>query len=236
MQILRILVGLLIAAVVAAQTRLDDAPAQFNCRTYAVTSADAAFIVKSTSAAVTLFALPARYKVVGVTVEHSVAWDDGAGPITACTVGIGDSSSAVAYNAVAFDIRQAVGATVFQDTTLFKSTTKASRDVLATFTSTGSNFGITASTITAATNANPTSLTSVGHGLQTGNPVTISGATGNWTPINGTFSITRTGADTFTIAVDATTFGALTGSPVIGAKTFLTGGTLSVTVCTVRRP
>ena len=69
-------------------------------------------------------------------------------------------------------------------------------------------------TITAATNANPVSLTSVGHGQMTGTVVVISGATGNWTPINGTFTITVTGADTFTIPVNSTTFGALTGSPV----------------------
>lgn len=70
--------------------------------------------------------------------------------------------------------------------------------------------------ITAASNASPVSFTSTGHGFNASSrpKVTISGATGNWTPINGTFTATITGANTFTIPVDSTTFGALTGTIV----------------------
>lgn len=235
MRITTAIASLLLTCLCSAQNQPSTPPSPVACRTYSVLSTNAAFIAKSSTPAVTLFTLPARSKVLGVTVEHSVAWDDGAGPMSACTVSVGDSSSATAYTS-ATNILQAPGATVFQDTALWKSTTKASRAVTATFTSTGSNFGITASTITAATNAATVELTSTAHGLQTGNTITISGATGNWTPINGSFTATRTGADTFTIPVNSTTFGALTGSPVIGAKTFLAGGSLTITICTVRRP
>lgn len=70
--------------------------------------------------------------------------------------------------------------------------------------------------ISAASNANPVSLTSTAHGFNTNSrpKITISGATVNWTPINGTFTATITGANTFTIPVDSTTFGALTGTVV----------------------
>lgn len=68
--------------------------------------------------------------------------------------------------------------------------------------------------ISAATNANPVVLTSTAHGfLLTARPrVTISGATGSWTPINGTFTATVIDANTFSIAVNSTTFGALAGT------------------------
>jgi hypothetical protein len=78
----------------------------------------------------------------------------------------------------------------------------------------GVSSGRTAVSVTAATNANPASLTSTAHGLATGDRVTISGATGSWTPLNGTWAVTVTGANTFTVPVDSTAFGALAGTVV----------------------
>lgn len=70
--------------------------------------------------------------------------------------------------------------------------------------------------ITVASNANPVSLTSAAHGLATGQVVTITGATGAWAAINGTFTVTVTGVNTFTIPVDSTAFGVLAGAPIFG--------------------
>jgi uncharacterized protein (TIGR03437 family) len=67
--------------------------------------------------------------------------------------------------------------------------------------------------ITAATNANPVVFTtSADHGLISGQTVLISGATGSWTPVNGSFVVTVKDSDTFSIAVDSTNFGTLSGS------------------------
>ena len=82
----------------------------------------------------------------------------------------------------------------------------------------------TTKAITAATNANPTVLTAASHGFSTNDKIrlNISGATGNWTPINGaTVTITVIDANRFSVPVDATSFGALTGSPVFPDGTFL---------------
>lgn len=84
--------------------------------------------------------------------------------------------------------------------------------------------------ISAATNANPVSLTSANHGLTTGQRITISGATGSWTPINGTFTITRTGANTFTIPIDSSGFGALTGTVVAGGASGMQGAIYGILV------
>lgn len=55
--------------------------------------------------------------------------------------------------------------------------------------------------VTGATNANPIEVTTqFGHGLSTGNSVTISGVGGN-TAANGTFTITKTAANKFTVGV-----------------------------------
>lgn len=67
-------------------------------------------------------------------------------------------------------------------------------------------------TITGATNASPIVITSVGHGLQTGTRVTISGVLGN-TAANGTWTITRIDADTFSL-IGSTGNGAYTSGGI----------------------
>jgi len=71
--------------------------------------------------------------------------------------------------------------------------------------------------VSAASNASPVSLTSASHGFSTYYLpiVTISGGTGNWAAINGTWTATITGANTLTIPVDSTAFGALAGTIVL---------------------
>lgn len=70
--------------------------------------------------------------------------------------------------------------------------------------------------VTDATNTAPITITSTAHGLKTGNIVTVAGVLGN-TGANGTFQITRTGADTFQ----------LDGSTGNGA--YVSGGTWKTT-------
>lgn len=71
--------------------------------------------------------------------------------------------------------------------------------------------------ISAASNASPVSFTTT-HGFDwqsattTTPTITISGGTGNWAAVNGTWTFTPTSATTGTIPVDSTAFGALTGT------------------------
>lgn len=75
-------------------------------------------------------------------------------------------------------------------------------------------------TISAATNANPVEFTTASdHGLTTGDSVILSGFTGGWTSCNGTFVATVTDTNKFTIAVDSTGFGALSGTPLLVCTT-----------------
>jgi hypothetical protein len=69
----------------------------------------------------------------------------------------------------------------------------------------------------AASNANPVSFTATAHGFDTNSLplVTISGGTGNWAAVNGTWTATITGANTFTIPVNSTTFGAVSGTLLV---------------------
>jgi hypothetical protein len=229
--------GLLLALGLKAQIIVDGLPDNVpSCATYTVTRTNAAFKAAAATADVTLFTLLARRKINAVTVKHSAQFSDGAGAMTDVSVSVGDSSSTTAYTlALSIGEVTAVSDTAFQDTVLFKSTTMAARAVLARFTATARNFGAVSVAITAATNANPVELTAAAHGLATGAHVTISGATGNWTAINGSWTVTVTGGGTFTIPVDSTSFGALAGAPVYDA-TFLTGGSVGISICTVRLP
>lgn len=81
------------------------------------------------------------------------------------------------------------------------------------FVATGTR-AVTSVTISAGSNANPVSLTSTAHGFDSNSRplVIITGGTGNWTAINGTWIATVTGANTFTIPVNSTSFGAFAGS------------------------
>lgn len=63
---------------------------------------------------------------------------------------------------------------------------------------TGSGSFKDSGSITGATNASPIVITSASHGLTTGTRVTISGVGGN-TAANGTFTITRLDANTFSL-------------------------------------
>jgi len=80
-------------------------------------------------------------------------------------------------------------------------------------TLTGTPMG-TSIQITAATNNNPARLTAFGNGFVSGTTptITISGATGNWTPLNGTFVVKIIDSNTFSVPVDSSKFGPLTGT------------------------
>lgn len=96
----------------------------------------------------------------------------------------------------------------------------------------GINSGSNVTTaVTAATNATAAVLTSTGHNFPVGTGVTLtfSGFTGNWTPLNGAQAITVIDANTFSVAINSTAFGALTGSPVyLSGSAFTIDGTATV--------
>lgn len=71
--------------------------------------------------------------------------------------------------------------------------------------------------IASATNASPVVFTvSGGHGFNVSSLplVTISGGTGNWTAVNASLTATVLSSTTFSVAVDSTAFGAVTGTLV----------------------
>lgn len=90
--------------------------------------------------------------------------------------------------------------------------------------------------VTAATNANPVEITTAtAHGLISGERYTISGATGSWTPINGVFVVTVTSTTKFTIPVNSTGFGALTGTVIVGGAKGMQAGSYSLVITPSRK-
>lgn len=57
-----------------------------------------------------------------------------------------------------------------------------------------------------------------GFSLRSTPTITISGMTGSWAPINGSFTATVTGTTTITIAVNSSGFGAVTGTAVVTTR------------------
>lgn len=78
-------------------------------------------------------------------------------------------------------------------------------------------------TLTSSTAANPCVVTATAHGLQTGDVVTIAGHAGTTPTINGSRTVTRVDANSFSVAVD--TSGGSTGS---GGTATPTSGSLSL--------
>ncbi len=70
--------------------------------------------------------------------------------------------------------------------------------------------------VSAATNASPVVFTATAHQFPLGSfpKIVVSGATVGWTAINGTFQATVIDANTLSIAVDSTGFGALSGTVI----------------------
>jgi len=70
--------------------------------------------------------------------------------------------------------------------------------------------------VSAATNANPVVFTATAHQFPLGSlpKIVVSGGTGNWTAVNGTFQATVIDANTLSIAVDSTSLGALAGTVI----------------------
>jgi uncharacterized protein (TIGR02217 family) len=67
--------------------------------------------------------------------------------------------------------------------------------------------------VTDATSASPIEITSAGHGLVSGDTVYLSTFTGDWSALNGArYEITKTGNDTFTVAVNGSGFTAYSGN------------------------
>lgn len=63
--------------------------------------------------------------------------------------------------------------------------------------------------VSGATSASPIEITSTAHGLVTGDSVYLSTFTGDWSALNGArYAVTKTGNDTFTIAVDGSGYAA----------------------------
>ena len=106
------------------------------CKTYSVSEND--LTAAAATQDLTLFQLPARGVMTGVTIKHSTPF--GGGTLTGMSVSVGDSSDP-SVSAPAFDVFQAASDTTFADSALFKSTTFAASDVLARFTATGDDVG-----------------------------------------------------------------------------------------------
>lgn len=96
---------------------------------------------------------------------------------------------------------------------------KTSLSASATCTS----IAIATKSITGATNASPIEITVVGHGLSTGNSVFIRDVAGN-TAANGTWSITKTGTDTFTLDTSTGNGGYTSGGKIEWAYVGLSDG------------
>jgi hypothetical protein len=93
------------------------------------------------------------------------------------------------------------------------------------YTSGGNFTKLAANKISAATNASPIAITtSAAHGLATGLQVTIAGVVGN-TAANGTWTITVTGATTFTLNTSTGNGVYASGGLVVTTTTFSLEGT-----------
>ena len=101
----------------------------------------------------------------------------------------------------------------------------ATQDVYLTLTVTNpanpGNLGVSGLSVSSCTNTNPAVCTVTGHGFKSGsNPtVTVAGATGAWSVLNGTYGVAYAGANTLTMTgVNGASLGALSGTVTLGGS------------------
>jgi len=92
----------------------------------------------ATDQSVTLVALPAKAKILGITIKSATAFS-GSG-FTDVSMTIGDGTTHTAYVSSSYDLDAAVSNTNFSDTDLYKSTSFASGNIVARLTA-NQNFG-----------------------------------------------------------------------------------------------
>ena len=97
-----------------------------------------ALIAAATDQSVTLVALPAKSKIIGITIKSATAFA-GSG-FSAISMTIGDGTTHTAYVSSSYDLIAAVSNTNFSDTGLYKSTSMASGNIVARLTA-NQNFG-----------------------------------------------------------------------------------------------
>lgn len=108
---------------------------------------------------------------------------------------------------------------VIPDSPMIQKNTSFTRPANTTQYAVGDSVAPATSTITGATNANPSVVTtSAAHGLATGDRVTIAGSVGN-TAINGNFQVVVLTATTFSLKTEA-------GVAVAGNGAWTSGGTV----------
>ena len=86
---------------------------------------------------INLLSTSSRTKVCGVAVKHTAAFTGGT--VSAMTVSVGDAAGSATTYTATFNIFQAPGNTVFQDTVEMLSATYAASTIQAFFTATGGN-------------------------------------------------------------------------------------------------
>jgi hypothetical protein len=116
------------------------------CTAYTVAHTNAAFIVASATATVTLATIPASGQITGLRIKHSVAFAGTA--VTSATVSLGDGTTVNIY-AAACDVFVAPGDTVLRDDGGAFATTAASHSLAATFTA-NTNWGDGGATVLTA--------------------------------------------------------------------------------------
>ena len=210
--------------------------ANITCTKYTVPYSDPIFMVAAKIAQKTLFQLPARAKIMGTSIKHSSQFTSSQ-VVSTMPIGVGDGNSP--YYQFSGGNTLNVGGTApsntnFLDTALFTSTSAAAENVVATFQDAAANFGNVITGVTTCTNASPTQCTlNAAYGFYTNAVITLSGATGAWASLNGTWTVTRIDGSNLTIPLNTTTFGSFSGQTVTGIGTYLQSGSVDIDVCWV---
>jgi hypothetical protein len=162
-----------------------------------------------------------------ISIHHNIFWGTASG-LSACNDAVIFGGTGTSVGNAATSEFQGYGSTV--DHNYMHNIRRgglwqnAANDVYFAFNSCDVGCGSNVTTaITAATNANPVQLTANAHGFVVGSTfnINIVGGTGNWTAINGNFTATVVDANDFTIPVNSSSFGSLSGSPAYYSGAFV---------------
>jgi hypothetical protein len=194
------------------------------------------FQAAATSQQIQLATAAAGWMMNGVRLAETVGAVSASSTITAVTACLGTLAVPCTYTPGGLALPGTAGQfTTWPGPYSAAAASTATQDIYLTLTVTNANpgnLGVSGLSVSSCTNANPTVCTVTAHGFKSGsNPtVTIAGATGAWTVLNGTYPVTYASGTTLTMTVkNGTALGALTGTVTL-AGSYLQAGTVTARI------
>ena len=190
------------------------------------------FQAAATTQSIKLGTAASLWSMIGGRLEETATVVSAASNITAVNACLGPVTTPCALTPGGLPLLSGTGQFAVFGPGSGAASATASQDIYLTLTVTNANpgnLGVSGLSVSGCTNTNPAVCTVAGHGFKSGSTptVTIGGATGSWSVLNGTYQVAYTSPNTLTMnGVNGIGIGSLTGTVTLSGS-YLQAGTVT---------